>query len=96
MTHAAPDAHLCLQRREPTSPRQELTVATELIELPQERDERVIGCLDGKVVDVASREVQPVSHAPADMERGLSSQLLMEVCDCVHARGSRRMQAGRP
>jgi hypothetical protein len=96
VSHAAPDADRCLQRGEPTSPRPELTVATEIVELPQERDECVVGRLDGKVVDVASGEVGPVAHAPPDMEGGLSSQLLMEVCDCAGARGTGRMQADRP
>ena len=57
------DAHGRLQRREPPRPRPELTVAAEVVELAQQRDQRIIGSLDGKVVDVASGEVRPIPNA---------------------------------
>jgi hypothetical protein len=71
--HAAPDAHRRLQGRKAARPRQELAVAAEVVELPQERHERVVCGLHGKIVDVAPRKVRPLPDAPPDVERRLAT-----------------------
>jgi hypothetical protein len=72
-----------LERREPARPRQKVTVAAVLVKLAQDRDQRVVGRLDGQVVYVAVWKARPATGPLTDPECSFDAQAGMKLGDRV-------------
>src|SRR3954451_6608199 len=96
VSEAPADARRCLQRREPLRPGPELTLATVVLELAQEDDQRIAGGLSGQIVDVAPGERRQIGDPETNMERGLAAQSLVELGDRPVADGLRSVQTLPP
>jgi hypothetical protein len=75
---------------------QNWAVTAEVVELAQQRDQRVAGGLRCEIVDVASREPRPAPGAMPDVKPRLASQALVEVGDRPATDRLGRMQAIPP
>src|SRR4029079_9538301 len=54
---AAPDLHCRFEERELVRPRGEASVAAEVVELPEDCHERVVGALVSKIVEIIAAQV---------------------------------------
>jgi hypothetical protein len=82
---AAPEAPAdlgrCLALSEVSCPGGEEAVTAEAIELGQDRDDGVVGGLDGKIVEIAAGRMAERRDAPPDLEPSLVQQQRVETTD---------------
>jgi hypothetical protein len=92
---AAPDLHRRLQERELVGPGGEAAVAAEVVELGQDGHERVVGALDGEIVEVGVAQVRAATAA-RDLEARGAQQQRVQAGDRPVALGTVRAQSGEP
>src|SRR4051812_46540898 len=85
LPRTAPEPHADLEQCELVRPGREAAVATESVELVQDRDQSVIGALIGEIIGVREG-----CAAPVDLETGGTQQQLVQLLDRLGAPGAER------
>ena len=68
LPRAAPQLHGCLVERELVGPRREPAEPAEVVEAPEHAHQRVVGRLEGDVVELRSAQVRQRSLPATDLE----------------------------